>query len=188
MSREVLVVLPRRVVPQPSPAMNPAGDCLSCCLAGALAVPIAEVHTEIESQGARCARPGGRWVVEALGHEAIDDVPIWVTDCIGERGLRGQDQAWPWWRYLRVALEAGWYAVATVRYDRDPVLNTDHAVLLCGVRSRWVPVAAVPGARREALEVLVSCSASCPGGTWEDAEEFLRRGGFALLLVREVPG
>jgi hypothetical protein len=194
------VILPRRVVPQPTPNLNPGGDCAACVLAGVLGIPVGEVYEKLA--GGKVAAPS--WdgqrdrILEAqqlgLVDRFIDDLPLWPNVLFGNHmwfGLPARSMAMPWFHYLRMALEAGYYGIAEVCHTKDgPLGIPDHQVLLCGAREVRRPIPAVPGAARIDQEVLVSCSSrTTPDEEWVEACEFLtRRGGFALYLVRPAGG
>jgi hypothetical protein len=93
-----------------------------------------------------------------------------------------------WWAYLRMAFDAGYYAIAEVDSERKgPVAQPDHWVLIVGVRERWVPRPADRGGGADIEnEVLVSCSSrKTPDEEWVGAGDFLlRRGGYNALLAR----
>lgn len=86
----------------------------------------------------------------------------------------------PWFNYVRMAVDAGYYGLAEVDYDGSvPQYETNHWVLICGARTGGVVTGEIIGG-----EILVSCSAGRLNG-WHDAREFLKsRGGYDLLFVR----
>lgn len=193
------VVLPRRAVPQPSPAIVKGGDCTACCLAAVTGLSVQDCYGLVEDE--RLAGGGLTWegvrraLIEAERRGLIDDcvttTPMWVENFYPAHmmwGLTAVMQGGGWLDYLRLAFTAGFYALTHIDYaGRGPYESGDHFVLLCGVRERLEPVdnevGRKVGARAILREVLVSCSAS--GERWIGANEFLKtRGGFAVLLAK----
>jgi len=96
-----------------------------------------------------------------------------------------------WFGYMQMAMEAGHYGIASVVYDKTGAAGkippeTDHVVLLCGIRERLEPHPTVEGAGVYVREILVSCSAkSSPDEEWVEVREFLtERGGYNVILVK----
>lgn len=185
------VVLPLRVRPQPQPHFNVGGDCGACVLAGLLGWTVDEVYALIcdgkvdsigysEMQRILRAHPG-------LLDRTIWEAPLgWpLYDMQRAFGAPAHLQGSPWFAYVRMAIDAGYYGIANVDFHKRGALGhgPDHWVLICGARLRSPP----PGeSGRVWQDVLVSCSAkSSPDEEWVDAHYFLReRGGFNLLLAR----
>lgn len=184
-------VLPRRVVPQPTPGIVPEGDCGACVLGGLLARPLEEVYDRFVGKREALSFHEMRQALHRAEHEwlldrFIAEPPDWPFSRWIHSGAEWGHPAWQqhlsWWRYLMLAFDAGYYGVAAVSYDRrGPFEATDHWILLCG--ARWVPPDG-PGAVR--TEVLVSCSArTSPDEEWVESFTFLKeRGGFNVLLAR----
>lgn len=198
-----LLLLPRRVVHQPTPEVHPGGDCGACVLAGLLGMSVPDVYDKIQRpmttgwQGpASFSRKG---IVngleyarqEGLVEDVLSETPRWHQkwDEWSEWGDPGWVQSGPWRSYVRLGMQAGYYAVANVRFDKDGPLkgNSDHWVLLCGARTRW---RAFDGERCVGdHQFLVSCSArSTPDEEWVEPLDFLRqRGGFNVVLIKPAP-
>ena len=185
------VILPRRAHAQPVPHLASVGDCGACALGGALGLAVPEVYARLDHDPAK--GPIGWYEMQAalrrLGGEglvdrALEDAPIWphaqpAGSC--EWGLTSWWQQGPWWAYVCTAIDAGLYGLAKVRHDRAGPLSAggDHWVLLCGYR----------GGRYGTRELLVSCSARAPQGTWVDLATFARDlGGFNTLFTRPAQG
>lgn len=194
------VVLPLRVVPQPQPHLNPGGDCSACVIAGLLGLSVEEVYVKL-GDGA----PTGltyycrKRILERAQKMGIVDrlvfaVPLWPSAMGGHLpfGPSGHLAAREWFDYVRMAIDAGYYGIASVQFEKTGASfnvppETNHAVLLCGVRERAVPVAL---GHRIDSEVLVSCSSkSSPDLEWVEVQEFLaQRGGYNIQLVRPFSG
>lgn len=84
----------------------------------------------------------------------------------------------PWFNYIRMGIDAGYYAVAMINFEGTGEPETNHWVLVCGARTEGsVHGKTITG------EVLVSCSVR--GEQWHEARDFLKRmGGYDSLLVR----
>ena len=194
------VVLPRRAVPQPVPAIVEGGDCGACAIGGLTGIPPAQVYRRLRRGRLEPLDHIGMAMAllvaqdEGLVDRVISDVPIWPWATREEAvpfGLSGEHQVLAWWNYLRMGLDAGYYGIAEVSHRKaGPAADTDHVVLLCGVRDVVSPVPGVKGATETLYQVLVSCSSrSTPGEEWVDADAFLReRGGFNVLLARPAGG
>lgn len=192
-----MVILPRRVLPQPKPAISPGGDCAACSLGGLLGfLSVQEVYEKFSSGLAR----GTTWseardrLYEAKAEGLIDrlvtDVPVWPPEWQAKMtwGLPGWSMSLEWFAYMTMAFDAGYYGLTSISHKGlGPVTHTDHSVLLCGVREREEPVI-VEGkklANKIIQELLVSCSSK--GDYWVEVNEFLERsGGFNVLLARPV--
>jgi len=184
------VVLPRRVREQPTPNLNPGGDCGPCCLAGVLGWTVPEVYERLrKGQVGTIGYADMQTVLhrDDLFDRKLTEAPLcWETYEIQRAfGQQAHHQGMAWFSYVRMAVDAGYYGIANVDHARGGPLGRgpDHWVLVCGARLRG------PGegkSGRVYQEVLVSDSArSTAGESWVDADDFLReRGGFNLLLCR----
>lgn len=202
------VVLPRRVKPQPTPDIVNGGDCGACVYGGLFDMPIERVYDEYREKRtsidfwemARMLR-----VAESQGlADRIIDQPIRPTS---GHGFTGGFAAFgspafmashEWHRVVQMAIDAGYYGVCEVDYDRKGIdgTGTNHWVLICGSRIgiKWTykdhgGTLGVVGSGECIMDVLVSCSARATGGRdeWVNATEFLRyRGGFNMLFARPV--
>jgi len=88
----------------------------------------------------------------------------------------------PWFMYVRAMIDAGYYGIAEVEYERRGGIDTNHWVMICGARTEG----AVNG-KTLTGDVLVSCSARSSGmqDEWVEAGEFLKqRGGYNILFAR----
>lgn len=190
-----MIVLPRRVIPQPPTHINPGGDCAACVLGGLLGM------STIEAVYARFKEPLTNWwgfrtsLYEAQGNgdidRIIDDPPIWpVREALATFGSPAHCQSLAWFKYIRMGLEAGYYATTGVSFGRTGPLGhgSDHKILIVGARERREPHPSVEGCTSIYNEILVSCSArSTPDEEWVEVNDFLRnRGGFNAILVRPV--
>lgn len=194
------VVLPRRVVPQPTPELNRGGDCGACVLGGLLGMTLAEVYDQLRPEAAWNGEryTGGKvesfswWdMARALGlcgGRQLDrydtEVPIWPENKgMLAWGLTSTMQVLGWWHRLVMACDAGYYAIAQVDSQRRglSVQTHDHWVLVCGVREVHPE-----GTGRVRTELLVSNSSrSAPALEWVERNDFLGRwGGFNLMLAR----
>lgn len=195
---EQLVVLPRRVVHQPTPELHPGGDCGACVLAGLTDLPLEEVYAKLDPKhssptsfwrGSMIAAVHiAKWDLKRIT-KYIEEVPYWPPhEGMRAFGDSGWMQSSEWFSYVTMAFEAGYYAIASVVIKKTGPFSggTDHWVLLCGSRLRWGPWE--NGGRTGHYEVLVSCSArSTPDEEWVGVGDFLReRGGFDVILVRPV--
>lgn len=197
MAREFEIVLPRRVIPQPTPFIVEGGDCGACVLGGVLGLSVEQVYDDLcekrdsihYSQMQRLLRVADS---RRLARGYCDDPPIWLPFGSGAGfftfGLASWQMTGAWFRYLTMAFEAGYYAIAGVNHGKGGPLShgRDHWVLLCGARMRFEKHSTMEGCGSFSTEILVSCSSrSTPDEEWVGANEFLRhRGGLDVLLVR----
>jgi hypothetical protein len=127
---------------------------------------------------------------EGLLDRLVSDIPTWsVWDPQKTWGLASWGMFPEWFRYVRMGLDAGYYGLASVRFDqKGPGGETDHIVLICGAREKSIPIeegGKTLGYRID-QEILVSCSStSSPPEEWIETKKFLlERGGFNIILVR----
>src|SRR5689334_6626626 len=112
------MVLPRRVRPQPTPNLNPGGDCGPCVLAGILGWEVPEIYARLR---------GGR--VETIGYADMSTLLLSARDAAGEYlfdrtvvdpplcwetyetqrafGQPAHLQGSAWFAYVRMAIDAG---------------------------------------------------------------------------------
>lgn len=184
------VMLPRRVRPQPQPHLNPGGDCGPCVLAGLLGWEVSAVYERLRGGKVGSLQwyemRDALWAAGDLFDRIVEDPPIWLARAVDLRtfGNPVHLHTTAWFNYVRLAVDAGYYALAPVSFRKlGPTgPGSDHWVLLCGVREIDPP----PGGGLVHQQVLVSCSAkSTPAEEWVEAGDFLReRGGGNLLLAR----
>ncbi|HEX7095167.1 MAG TPA: hypothetical protein VF183_04755 [Acidimicrobiales bacterium] len=189
------VVLPRRVLPQPTPDVVAGGDCGACVLGGLLGwssvervydVLVGKRQSISEGEMARILR----YAVQHHGLDrALEEPAEWRTmssHWCRAFGTTGFSESNAWFAYVRMAIDAGYYGIALVDADRRGLAGNgpNHWVLICGARTDG----AWPGNGQTVTgEVLVSCSMRSTGGLdeWVNAREFLRdRGGYNLFLAR----
>lgn len=190
--RDHEVILPRRVVPQPTPEINPGGDCGACVLAGLFGISVTDAYERLQGK----VKPFSHGEMRTALHEAVRfDLADRIVPSPARWPKKGEGyfddfgdlasrHCIEWWTYLRLAFDAGYYAIAEVDHARSgPVSQPDHWVLLVGVRERWPTD---PKGGKIDQEVLVSCSSrKTPDEEWVDAGDFLqRRGGYNALLAR----
>lgn len=193
-----IVTLPRRVRPQPIPKLHPDGDCVACILSGLLEIPAETIYDRFHP----CLEtPDRLHVITALQVAAsqglvdriVHDVPAWsVAPGLQFFGGLAYLQSLSFFRYARMAIDAGYYGIAFVDFERRGPIEgqPDHAVLVCGARRREVPVERGCGAAKIEHEILVSCShpETRMIEKWVEIGDFLmRRGGFNAIWVRPCP-
>lgn len=193
------VVLPRRVVPQPTPNLYPGGDCGPCVLAGVLGKTVQEVYDQFSSGKYKSFHfsemCGALHSAEAYGmiDRVVTDIPIWPWAGSAEAfcawGIPSTLQNLAWFAYVTMAMDAGYYCLAMVDTKKGGAHGegTNHWVLLVGVRELRIPID--ERSARISTEVLVSCSSrTTPDEEWVEASTFLKeRGGFNLILARPAP-
>lgn len=189
---ENLVVLPRRVVPQPTPNIHPGGDCGWCCLAGVMQITVQEAYDRFEHD----PREGIGWYemrqMLLKGEHAgwfdrvITDVPVWPDAMPPAKWAYGMSVSpLEWFNYVRMALDAGYYGFASVDSQKKRE-EPDHFVLIVGARERYVPHKTMKMAKTVELELLISCSSrATPDEEWVSVHNLLdQRGGYNIQLAR----
>lgn len=179
------VVLPCRAHKQPSPYICIGGDCGACSLGGVLGLAVPDLYSRWGSKGitnrtemGRCLRCASS---DGLASRMIDTPAQWpdarYLDSFGSPAVH---EALPWFQYVRMAVDAGYYGVTEVDYDAHGGPETNHWVLICGARTNGAE-----NGKALTGEVLISCSVK--GERWIEAREFLRTmGGYAALFVRPL--
>lgn len=179
-------VLDRRALRQPTPFLCEGGDCGGCSLGGVLGLSVAEVYERFSTKGLTHAGELDRCLRVALGAGLADRAMDFYVD------VHGWTKAWPcfgrpaylasleWFRVLQMAIDAGYYGITEVSYDRNGGPDTNHWIVLCGYRTDGsISGKAITG------EVLMSCSVK--GEEWIEARQFLQTmGGYAARWVRPV--
>jgi hypothetical protein len=200
------VVLPKRVIQQPVPNVQPGGDCGACVIAGLTGLAVPEVYERFEcwkryfgetmEQALARREPTLGWhemvslLHQGLAHDAgffdrtITDVAFWPCEIemIMQYGRPSVNMALEWFAYLRMGLDAGYYAIANVDHGKKGG-PADHWILIAGAREVWPEESGVIH-----QQLLVSCSSrSTPDEEWVNAHDFLKeRGGFNLLFARPI--
>lgn len=200
------VVLPRRVKVQPTPNINPGGDCGACVLGGALDVSVEYVYDELKGERQSISFwEMQRMLRVAESHELADRIieqPARFKPTFdggggfSAFGTPAYFVARDWHRYVQMAIDAGYYGIAEVDYGRKGLEGhgTNHWVLICGARIgiKWktefnTALNKDVTSGNYIDDVLVSCSARPTGmkDEWVDAHDFLKyRGGYNILFVR----
>lgn len=185
------VVLPRRVIPQPTPGVVDQGDCGACVLGGLLGIPIESVYDDLVGKRHALTVDEMARVLRVASYGSLVDRVVtefaqWPLSGHPDRtfGRPAWREALPWFVYVRMAIDAGYYGVTIINTDGDKTMG-NHWVLICGARNRG------PAAYDNTLtgEVLVSDSRRSVGGVdeWIEAGEFLKnRGGYEVMLARPV--
>lgn len=191
------VVLERRTRRQPQPHVREGGDCAACMLAGLMEMDIDEVYEHVLVGETGTSRVEMQKVLEMADLSGqlrvITDIPQWsVPSYYMAFGPSGYVSHPEWFRYVRMALEAGYYGICSVCFDQrgsggQIPPETDHVVLVCGARTVEVPHPTLKASRLD-NEILVSCSAkSSPDDEWVEVREFLlKRGGYNVILAKPM--
>lgn len=181
------LVLPRRVISQPTPELVAGGDCGACVLGGILGVSIEEAYKLKGKQEAIRRGEMARLLRVAISHGLADRM---IEDAAQ---FQSNSRHWPsfgnpahleslaWFNYVRMAIDAGYYGIATVDINKSGGFDTNHWISICGARTHGaISGQAITG------EILINCSArTTPDLEWAEVREFLRlRGGYDLLFVR----
>lgn len=186
------VVLPRRVRPQPTPELNQGGDCGACVIGGALDMSVEDVYARLK--GERRSIEHGEMsrmlrvaIMYGLADRAIDEACDWPSHYwgCGSFGRPSHYLSLPWFDTVRMAIDAGYYGIATVDTSgaRGTQGGTNHWVMICGARNRGHKEydGTLTG------EVLISDSRRAVNMVerWIEAREFLEQhGGFDVKFVR----
>ena len=159
------VILPRRVIKQPVPHINPGGDCGPCVLGGVLGYDGATGHTNDKCSSAvakvlvtYCSSEPASLshytmrdaLYEAVSREIVEDFifepPFWnVDENTAQFGAEAYAVSNQWFKYISMAIRAGYYGLAMVdssgrRGGKRGSWGTDHWVMICGFRIRSVPI------------------------------------------------
>lgn len=185
------IVLPRRVLPQPVPFVVDGGDCAACVLGSICGMSVREIYSEF-ANAIGGDRPHGlgfediRNVLhEAMARGIIDRFvvfqPMWfIPDGRCSFGVPGWNLKLQWFEYLLMAMDAGYYGLANVVFDKKgPFATPDHFVMIVGARM-FVEDNAFK------MQILVSCSSTkTPDVEWVNVDDFLKqRGGFNIIYAR----
>lgn len=204
-------VLPRRVVPQELPPTVEDGDCGACVLAGIFDMSVEDAYDLMKEESSdpdnwkpSCFSRGdiknALWLLEGYGkaERVTTDVPYWHhyrmnANCFGPHPV---DNHGSWFRYVRMAIEAGYYGIAMVQMfggsyytDNGRYRVGDHWIAIVGTRKREEELLDDDGNRRGAKihsEILISCSSTrTDDEEWIEVQEFLReRGGYNIMLTK----
>lgn len=178
--------LHKRSLKQPTPGICKGGDCGACSIGGVLGISVPEVYERFNSEGIThvgemdsCLRYS---LTLGLSERALDfhvDVAGYSTHwpCFGRPAYLASLQ---WFRVVQMAIDAGYYGLAEVSFERAGGPDTNHWIVLCGYRTDGcVPDKVITG------EVLMSCSVK--GEEWIEASQFLKTmGGYATRFVRPI--
>lgn len=172
------------------------GDCTYCCIAGLLGVEIEKVYE-------LCVQYGVTEKYEPLTHEFgipnllgelidknwlnafIDHVPFWPQQYLNIQsyGFQGHMFWKPWFDYISMAIDAGYYGLLSVNCYGTGGVN-DHTVLLKGYRTRWVDNPNFKGSLVLHSELCISDPNKEEDG-WFLCETYLKNyGGYDVILVR----
>lgn len=191
------VVLPKRVAPQPLPAIVDGGDCGACVLAGIMDISVEEAYG-LRNEPAPFSYHGMTKALDeaerrGLLDRVVDDIPMWphrFHQSLAYWGFPSWQQNQAWIGYVRMALDAGYYGIAHVDHGQKGLEggDPDHVVMICGVRHYSTPHPTLEGAGVGHQEVLVSCSSTTtPDEEWVSVLDFLRkRGGYNAVFVRPI--
>jgi len=201
------IVLPRRVIQQPTPQINEGGDCGACVIGGLLydggdaTSQVAKIYvTYCKSKPDSISQPRMLAILhEVKARGLIEDfnhwVPMWQRpDSMSQFGSPGWTMALQWYDYIKIVIRAGYYGMAMVTSaGRGNHADLDHWVLICGFRQREIPNPHTrnskdPKMRESTIitqEILISNSSTkAKNERWIEARDFLKRfGGFNAILV-----
>jgi hypothetical protein len=191
MKFENVVVLPRRVVAQPKPAIVKGGDCGACVIGGLLGVSVKEVYA-LRTREPKAFSHYDMYhaLKDAMGRGALDrfisDAPTWVGPsskrCFGDASW---ENALKWFDWVRMGLDGGYYGIMNYNFKGcGPGSDPDHVVLVVGARR--VRVELKNAAFRLDNQLLISCSSTVTEPEfWIDVRKLLMvHGGYNLFLAR----
>lgn len=190
------IVLSRRVHPQPTPEIVRGGDCGACVLGGALGISIERVYDELK--GKRDSIEAGEMSrmlrvasMRGVADRIIEEPAAWPRRWWGcdSFGRPSHYESLPWFNYVRMAIDAGYYGLAMIDADghRGTQGGTNHWVLICGARNRGHEAYD----RTITGEVLISDSRRSVNmeERWYEARDFLQNwGGYDVKFVRPAGG
>jgi hypothetical protein len=194
--KEFEIALPRSTVKQPEPSLSSGGDCGACVLAGLTGKPLRSMYLLVDEEPKPFtiySMSAALGVLEDQGglDRVVEEPPNWmpyVHPAYAAFGYTALSQAPMWWAYLRLAIDAGYYGMATMSFQPvsskpgDTYFSSNHWVMFKGCRFRWEDM---PGGSRGKEEILVSCSVK--GDYWIEVREFARlHGGAQLMLARPL--
>lgn len=199
---------------QPSPVVNPGGDCFACALfailrhlqPGAVSFEqclefFREKYHNSEEEFYNCTWPGFKSAVERAKEQLGIKVRI-IYDFVEPR-YRPAIHSHAFWTFLPLQewgkrlesyLSEGWVAAAVIDFDGRGALLPDgtfnehnHFITIDGFRSSEQPHPTVAGAQIIVNEAHVACSVK--GAYWIDVTDLLKKyGAAALWLVRKSAG
>lgn len=187
-------ILPRRAMKQPKPNVNPEGDCGPCVLCGVFDIPnVKDVYTLYNKEKIEAFSHVGfkallyHLKTDGMISHIIDDVPYWhVWQGHQIFGSPAWNQNLQWFNYICMAIQAGYYGMASISMDgKGAYAEPDHFVLICGAREVSIPHGTMEGCFSIRPEILVSCPARHVEGVWFPVLDFLKnQGGFNAYLVK----
>ncbi len=178
-------VLPRRVSAQPSPNICHGGDCGACVLGGVLGLTVPVVYERFESNGITNAHEMARLLRCSSSFGLTDRIIEIPAEWPGNRylhsfGSPAVHESLSWFNYVRMAIDAGYYGLAQIDFEKTGGPETNHWVMVCGARTDGaVANKIITG------DVLISCSVR--GEQWIEAREFLAKwGGYDIRFARPI--
>jgi hypothetical protein len=191
-------------VMQPSPHINPGGDCFACATAAGinhlfpdrpLSVEEAENLYKTEEGTLSNHWAGYR---SALYNAVTAGYQIEIVADMITPQFDPQQWSYPWWsvrpeaeyaRRLEGWLRGGWVALTEIRLDghgpfdeHGRAYSIDHAVLVDGIRMGWEPISELSSTVREYVHVV--CSRK--GAYWIALRDFLHNHGAAAWWLFRV--
>jgi len=189
-------ILPLAALPQPVPSIYKGGDCGACVLGGLLLPDYHDVEVvyticrgDVDSF-AYTTMTNSLFHARANGliRDFIHSVPTWGRpECFMQYGTTSWQVANEWFDYIKIAILAGYYGVASVdAFGKSGEI--DHWVLMKGFRIRAIPIKGHPKAKRISKDLLISNSSTQrPDLKWIPVARFLRKhGGYNAILVRPL--
>jgi hypothetical protein len=192
------MILPRQVKNQPSLRICEWGDCGGCVLAGLFDKTVEETY-KIYKREPRNTPFSYHEMIQALeiarfrgeATDILTECPEWPSyPALMQYGRSSWLQFDSWFRYIKMGMQAGYYAICSVSLHNLGPLGSpphDHWVLLNGYRQTETEIR-VPGTeivlgKRIDQEIQISCPVNYT--EWMAADKFLTtKGGFNALLVR----
>lgn len=189
------IVLSRRVIPQPIPMVHNGGDCGPCVLGGIFGLSVQQCYEQFKEFKEQTALSWlgmyyavHRAMAEGFALHVISDVPTWDRpQSMMLFGCPSWNWNLQWFRYITMALQAGYYGIAAVAHDKTGPISRnpgDHWVMVCGARCYLTPIR--EGCCSVESEIFISNSSTqAASEEWVKVSEFLEKwGGYNTLLVR----
>ena len=117
---------------QPSPSIVDGGDCGACVLAGVFNLTVEEAYDDLLGKRDAVSYQEMHGAIYESHHrklctDFVDEVPLWINAVSNSRlnvGAPSWMMSLQWFDYIKMAIQAGYYGVASVDFDKTVVTKT----------------------------------------------------------------